>query len=183
MVFAATMVGSSKAERDFARRVAIHHLINNPKEKIANVRKRKYNYNKNKDEYVLAGTVFRKGDGFLWSPWDDNSSTCYVNRNGESLDPIWWVQIYETPGKKVLASVKTVKEAREMARNMILSGKYRNLYVCKAGWEYLGIVSMRKDRPGSFVWITLKNPMTASQIDKTYVLNKDGSTGTRIRTP
>lgn len=176
---AITFVGNSKEDRNRARRVAVSYLLDNPSIKSINVYKRKWNYHKNKDETVVAGTVYRYDNNkFWWMPWNDRSSGTYVNRNGESLDPIWWYQIRKSVTDKEIASEKTLVDARATAIRKLISGGNKYLYISKSGYLTLGLVS--KGRDGGFVWITYKNPRNPVSIDEQYVLHKDGRLGKKF---
>ena len=172
-----TFVGSSKEERNLARRVAVRYLIDHPNAKSIDVQRRKWNYHKEKDEYVHAGTVHRRSDGFYWMPWDDRSSGTYINKEGESTDPIWWYQVRNAE-KKDLAVERSLTEARTTAVRILAKSNVKNLYIFKGGSDKLGLVS--KGRTGGYVWITYKNPRNPIALDKQYVLYSDGKLGKEL---
>lgn len=174
---AITFVGSSKEERNRARAVAVGYLIDHPSVNRVPVYRRKFNYHKEKDEVVQAGSVYRYNDGsFYWMPLDDKSSGTYINRWGESLDSVWWYQIRKSVGGEVVSSSKTLSEARAAAiwKLKKTGGKY--FYISKGGkYTTLGLVS--KDKMGGFVWITYKNPRDPVAFAEQYVLYADGRLG------
>ena len=176
-----TFVGSSKEARDRARYIAVDYLMSHPKENEVKVYRRKWNYSKEKDEVVIAGYVMRKNDGsFYWYPSDDRSSSTNINRYGESIDPIWWHQIRKSIDGKEIDTAKTLVEARAAAIRIMESENIRNLYISKAGYMTLGIVSKRKDRPGEYVWIEYRNPRKPVAFGDQHILKLDGKLGRRL---
>ena len=174
-----TFVGSSKEERNRARATAVRYLIGHPEVKAITVHRRKFNYHKGVDEYVVAGTVLRMKDGkFYWSSLDDKSSPTYINRDGESTDPVWWYQVKRSINGETIKSEKTLTEARSYAVRILIveNGKY--LYIRKGDYETPGLVSKGKD--GGFVWITYKNPRNPVAFGDQYVLKTDGSLGRKL---
>lgn len=179
---AITFVGQSKEGRNFARKRAVRYLIENPNKNMVKVYRRQFNYRKEVDEYVKAGTVFREEDGsFYWMPFgNDKSSGTLINRDGESVDPVWWHQIRKSREGKDIAVEKTLTEARKEAIYILNTEGGNSLYVLKSGIYMLGIVSKAKDKVGGFVWITYKNPRNPVAFGDQYVLNKDGSLGRKL---
>ena len=175
---AITFVGSSKEERNLARRAAVRYLMDHPNVKSVNVYRRKFNYHKEKDEIVHAGTVYRRDDGFYWMPWDDRSSGTYINRNGESTDPVWWYQVKKSINGKEIASEKTLTDVRAKAVRILINDGGKYLYISKSGYETLGLVS--KGRMGGFVWVTYKNPRDPVAFKEQYVLHTDGKLGKKF---
>ena len=175
-----TFVGSSKEERNRSRAVAVGYLIDHPSVNQVPVYRRKFNYRKGVDEKVHAGTVYRYDNGkFWWMPWNDRSSGTYINRQGESLDSVWWYQIRKSVGGEEVASEKTLSEARATAiwKLKKTGGKY--FYISKGGkYETLGLVS--KNKMGGFVWITYKNPRNPVAFAEQYVLYADGRLGKKF---
>ena len=173
-------VGQSKEARNHARRVAIRYLIEHPNVGLVDVYRKQFNYRKEVDEVVLAGHVIRKNGGFYWMSWgNDRSSGTYINREGESTDPVWWYQVRKSLGGKDVAVVKTLTEARRDAIDILNKEGGNNLYIVKNGCYYPGFVSKAKDRAG-YVWIAYKNIAKPTGIAGQYVLNKDGSLGRKL---
>ena len=179
---AITFVGQSKAQRNLARSVAVDYLIAHPKENVINVYRRQFNYHKEKDEIVLAGYVTRHERGsFYWMPFgNDKSSGTFINRQGESMDPVWWFQVRTSRDGKDIAVEKTLVDARRSAVRILKTEGGNNLYIIKYGCYAQGIVSKAKDRIGEFVWITYKNPSKPVAFGDQYVLKTDGTLGKKL---
>ena len=172
-----TFVGNSKEERNRARSIAVGYLLDHPNVKYVDVYKRKWNYHKEKDEIVRAGTVHRENNKFWWMPWNDRSSGTYINKYGESMDAAWWYQVRDAE-KKDLVTERSLTEARATAVRILAKSDVRNLDIFKGGTDKLGLVS--KGRTRGYVWITYKNPRNPIAFDKLYVLYSDGRLGKEL---